>query len=243
VRSKDTIEKVNSDGLIRLNKFLSDAGVCSRREADRLIETGKVTVDGEVAVMGTKITLQQEVVCDGKKVQREERLVLIALNKPVGVECTTDMSNPDNVVSFVDYPMRIYPVGRLDKDTEGLLLLTNSGAIVNKIMKASTYHEKEYVVTVDKPINEEFINKMSGGVPILDTVTRPCTVKKIGKNTFTIILTQGLNRQIRRMCEFCGFKVIKLKRIRIMNINLGGLKTGAYRDVTDEEIKELLSML
>jgi len=243
VRSKDTIEKVNSDGLIRLNKFLSDAGVCSRREADRLIETGKVTVDGEVAVMGTKITLQQEVVCDGKKVQREERLVLIALNKPVGVECTTDMSNPDNVVSFVDYPMRIYPVGRLDKNSEGLLLLTNSGAIVNKIMKASTYHEKEYVVTVDKPINEEFINKMSGGVPILDTVTRPCTVKKIGKNTFTIILTQGLNRQIRRMCEFCGFKVIKLKRIRIMNINLGGLKTGAYRDVTDEEIKELLSML
>ena len=243
MRSKDTIEKVNSDGLIRLNKFLSDAGVCSRREADRLIETGKVTVDGEVAVMGTKITLQQEVVCDGKKVQREERLVLIALNKPVGVECTTDMSNPDNVVSFVDYPMRIYPVGRLDKNSEGLLLLTNSGAIVNKIMKASTYHEKEYVVTVDKPINEEFINKMSGGVPILDTVTRPCTVKKIGKNTFTIILTQGLNRQIRRMCEFCGFKVIKLKRIRIMNINLGGLKTGAYRDVTDEEIKELLSML
>lgn len=243
MRSKDKIEKVNNDDNIRLNKFLSDAGVCSRREADRFIEAGKVTVDGKTATMGMKVTLNQNVCLNGKPVKRQEKLILIALNKPEGIECTTDLSNPDNVVSFVNCPDRIYPVGRLDKNSKGLLLMTNSGAIVNKIMKASTYHEKEYVVSVNKPIDDEFIKKMSGGVPILDTVTRPCKVTKISSHTFKIILTQGLNRQIRRMCEYLDYKVISLQRVRIMNIKLGKLKEGTYRNVTDEELDTLLKSL
>ncbi|MBE5940690.1 MAG: pseudouridine synthase [Lachnospiraceae bacterium] len=243
MRSKDIIEKKDNNEPIRLNKFLSDAGVCSRREADRLIEEGKVLVDGKKASMGMKIMPGQKVVYKGKEVTRQEKLVLIALNKPEGIECTTDLTNPDNVVDFVGYSERIYPIGRLDKNSKGLLLMTNSGAIVNKIMKAANYHEKEYVVSVNKPIDDEFIKKMSAGVPILDTVTRPCKVTQTGKNTFNIILTQGLNRQIRRMCEYCGYKVISLKRIRIMNIKLGKLKEGTYRNVTDEELNELLHRL
>ena len=194
---------------IRLNKFLSDAGFCSRRQADRLIEEGHVKVNNETALMGQKVTLLDKVTVDGKEVSREEEQIVIAFNKPVGVECTTDKNNPDNIVDYINYKKRIYPIGRLDKNSQGLILLTNDGALVNNILKASNYHEKEYVVTVDKPITEEFIKQMSKGVKILDQVTRPCVVKKVNKHTFNIILTQGLNRQIRRMCETLGSEIKK----------------------------------
>ena len=199
-------ERKSNTEEIRLNKFLSDAGFCSRRQADRLIEEGHVKVNNETALMGQKVNLLDKVTVDGKEVSREEEQIVIAFNKPVGVECTTDKNNPDNIVDYINYKKRIYPIGRLDKNSQGLILLTNDGALVNNILKASNYHEKEYVVTVDKPITEEFIKQMSKGVKILDQVTRPCVVKKVNKHTFNIILTQGLNRQIRRMCETLGFK-------------------------------------
>ena len=244
-----TSENINSENYIRLNKYLSDAGVCSRREADRRIEEGRVTVDGKKAVTGMKILPFSSVKVDGKEVSKEEEMILIALNKPEGIECTTAKNVPNNIVDFVGFNKRIYPVGRLDKNSEGLILLTNNGDIVNKIMKASTNHEKEYIVTVNKDITEDFINKMRKGVHIrevrngqviLDEVTRKCKVKKTGKRTFNIILTQGLNRQIRRMCKELGYNVVKLKRIRIMNIHLGELKKGTYRKVTDEEYRQLM---
>lgn len=231
-------KKTNTEE-IRLNKFLSDSGFCSRREADRLIEGRKVTVNSETAVMGQKVTLKDIVKVNGQIISREEEQIVIAFNKPVGVECTTDTGNPDNIVDYIGYPKRIYPIGRLDKNSQGLILLTNDGALVNHILKASNYHEKEYVVTVDKPIDNEFVQKMSSGVEILNQVTRPCKVTKVNKHTFHIVLTQGLNRQIRRMCEVLGYKVQKLKRIRIMNIYLGNLPRGAYRDVTDEELAQI----
>ena len=206
--------------LIRLNKFLSDAGVCSRREGDRLIEAGKVVVNGKVALMGQKVTINDDIVVNGQRVSREDERILIALNKPVGIECTTDLNNKDNIVDFVNYPKRIYPVGRLDKNSQGLILMTNDGSLVNSILKASNGHEKEYHVWTDKQITDEFVEKMSSGVEILDTVTRPCKVVRLKKNMFSIVLTQGLNRQIRRMCEALGYRVVKLKRIRIMNIEL-----------------------
>ena len=224
---------------IRLNKFLSDAGFCSRRQADRLIEEGHVKVNNETALMGQKVTLLDKVTVDGKEVSREEEQIVIAFNKPVGVECTTDKNNPDNIVDYINYKKRIYPIGRLDKNSQGLILLTNDGALVNNILKASNYHEKEYVVTVDKPITEEFIKQMSKGVKILDQVTRPCVVKKVNKHTFNIILTQGLNRQIRRMCETLGFKVQKLKRVRIMGVHLDNLPIGNYRNLTNSELDSL----
>lgn len=224
---------------IRLNKFLSDAGFCSRRQADRLIEEGYVKVNNETALMGQKVTLLDKVTVDGKEVSREEEQIVIAFNKPVGVECTTDKNNPDNIVDYINYKKRIYPIGRLDKNSQGLILLTNDGALVNNILKASNYHEKEYVVTVDKPITEEFIKQMSKGVKILDQVTRPCVVKKVNKHTFNIILTQGLNRQIRRMCETLGFKVQKLKRVRIMGVHLDNLPIGNYRNLTNSELDSL----
>jgi 23S rRNA pseudouridine2604 synthase len=229
------------DEAIRLNKFLSDAGFCSRREGDRLVEQGRVTINGETAVMGQKVTLQDCIMVDGKQISREEERILIAFHKPVGVECTSDLSNPDNIIDYINYPKRIYPIGRLDKNSQGLILLTNDGSIVNHILKASNYHEKEYVVTVDKPITEEFIKKMSSGVEILNQITRRCTVRKINNHVFNIVLTQGLNRQIRRMCEALGYRVQKLKRIRIMNIELGNLKKGSYRNLTEQEIKELMN--
>ena len=200
---------------MRLNKYLSDSGVCSRREADRLIEAGKVIVDGKTAIMGMQIEPKEnpDIRIEGKAISRETRKVILALNKPVGIECTTDRNNPDNIVDFVNYPIRVYPVGRLDKNSEGLILLTNDGSLVNKILKGSSFKEKEYIVTVDKQITPEFLSKMSTGVAILDTVTRPCKVTKINNNTFNIILTQGLNRQIRRMCKELGYNVQKLKRI------------------------------
>lgn len=239
----------NGNQQIRLNKYLSEQGVCSRREADRLIEAGRVTVDGRQAVTGMKI-LQSSVVCvDGKKIEKGDEMILIALNKPLGIECTASKDVKNNIVDFVSFEKRIYPVGRLDKNSEGLILLTNNGDIVNKIMKASACHEKEYIVTVNKNITDDFIYKMSNGIHlrdtrngkvILDEVTRKCKVNKINKRTFDIILTQGLNRQIRRMCRELGYNVIALKRVRIMNILLGDLRTGQYRRITDDEYRELM---
>lgn len=225
---------------IRINKYLSEAGVCSRREADRFIEEGKVKIDGVVAQMGSKVTENSKVTFCDKPVKKEEKLVLIAFNKPEGIVCTTDRKEPDNIIDYIKYGMRIYPIGRLDKDSEGLILLTNDGNIVNKILRAENKHEKEYVVTVNKEITSDFIKGMSGGVPILDKVTNPCQVTQTDRFTFHIILTQGLNRQIRRMCESFGYRVVNLKRIRIMNIRLGRLKTGDFRNVTEKEIEELI---
>lgn len=234
---------------IRLNKYLSEMGICSRREADRLIEAGKVLVDGQTAPMGMKITPDQKVVCDGKMVgmvengrRKKPKPVLLMVNKPRGIVSTTsDKDRAMNIVELVKYPERVYPVGRLDKDSEGLILLTNQGDLVNKIMKASNGHEKEYVVTVDKPVTAKFIEKMSAGVYLdeLDVTTRECEVRATGKREFTIILTQGLNRQIRRMCAELGYRVVTLKRVRIMNIHLGKLNTGDFRRVTPQELEEL----
>ena len=228
---------------VRLSKYLSEAGVCSRREADRLIESGKVTVDGVTAQMGMRVTAGQIVKVGKKTVSKQDEMIVLAVNKPKGIVCTEDQRERDSIVRFLNYPVRVTYAGRLDKDSRGLLLMTNNGDIINQMMRAANRHEKEYKVTVDKEITEQFIKKMSEGVPILDTVTRPCTVKKIGKYTFSIILTQGLNRQIRRMCAAFGYEVKDLVRIRIMNIRLGSLKEGAYRKLTDEELEELYEML
>ena len=229
--------------LVRLNKFLSEAGVCSRREADRLIESGRVFVDGKRAETGMKVSGNQEVKVGKKVVSKGNEMVLLAVNKPVGIVCTEEKKEKKNIIRFLDYPVRITYIGRLDKDSEGLLLMTNNGDIINKMMRAGNRHEKEYKVTVDKAVTPEFIEKMGAGVPILDTVTRPCKVEKIGKYTFSIILTQGLNRQIRRMCEALGYQVRELIRVRIMNIHLGRLKEGEYRKLTDAELNELYDQI
>jgi len=232
------------DEKMRLNKFLSDAGVCSRREADALIEKGRVLVDGQSAVIGMKITPDQTVQVNGKIVVREEEFILLAVNKPVGIVCTTTSRfQEETIVDLIHYPKRVYPIGRLDKNSEGLLLMTNKGEIVNQILKGSNFHEKEYIVSVNKPVTEEFLTQMRNGIPILDTVTRPCMVKQIGEKRFCIILTQGLNRQIRRMCEYCGYRVKKLKRVRILNIQLGDLKPGEYRKVSEKELQTLKKKL
>lgn len=229
---------------IRINKYLSDAGVCSRREADRLIEAGRVTVNGVVAVSGQQIEGQEEVAVDGKKVTQEEKKVLLLFYKPRGIVCSTKKQREETTVTeYLNYPCRVYPVGRLDKESEGLLLMTNQGDLVNRIMRAGNWHEKEYLVTVDKPIGEDFIAKMRKGVPILDTVTRPCFAQITGKQSFRIILTQGLNRQIRRMCEYLGYRVTSLKRVRIMNLTISGIEKGKYREITESEKKELFKML
>ena len=239
---------------IRLNKYLSEAGVCSRREADRLIEAGKVLVDGQPAVMGMRVRPDQEVQV-GKKIigggPREER-VLLAVYKPPGVSCTTDQREKRNIVDYVGYPVRIYPIGRLDKDSEGLILMTNDGSLVNRMMRSSNHHEKEYLVTVNKPVTDAFLEQLRKGVRIrkvekgevlLDTVTKPCQVEKLGKKSFRIILTQGLNRQIRRMCEALGYQVENLKRVRVLNIELKGMKPGTWRKVTEREMAELLELI
>lgn len=228
---------------VRLNKYLSEAGVCSRREADRLIETGRVTVDGKTAQTGMKIIPGQEVRVGKKLVSKGDEMVVLAVNKPRGIVCTEEKRERNSIVRFLDYPIRVTYIGRLDKDSRGLLLMTNNGDIINRMMRAANYHEKEYKVTVDKEVTDEFLEKMAGGVPILDTVTRPCRVRKIGKYTFSIILTQGLNRQIRRMCEALGYEVKDLLRVRVMNIRLGSLKEGKYRELTDEELDELYSLI
>lgn len=228
---------------IRLNKFISETGFCSRREADKLIEDGRVTIDGIKAVMGTKVKANANVKVDGKALKKEEELVYIALNKPVGITCTTEKKVKGNIADFVNHDKRIFPIGRLDKDSQGLILLTNDGDIVNKILRAGNNHEKEYIVTVDKPINNKFINDMSSGVKILGTITKECIVNKINERTFRIILTQGMNRQIRRMCEVLGYSVVKLNRIRIMNIKLGNLKIGNWRNLSSDELKKLNSLI
>ena len=228
---------------VRLNKYLSEAGVCSRREADRLIESGRVTVDGERAQTGMRIVPGQVVKVGRKVVSKQDEMVVLAVNKPKGIVCTEERRERKSIVRFLDYPVRVTYIGRLDKDSHGLLLMTNNGDIINRMMRAANRHEKEYKVTVDHEITPEFLEKMASGVPILDTVTRPCEVRQIGKHTFSIILTQGLNRQIRRMCEALGYEVKDLVRVRVMNIRLGSLKEGEYREVTDEELDELYRLI
>ena len=223
----------------RLNKFLSEAGYCSRRAADKLIEEGRVTVNGKHPEMGTKVSSTDEVSVDGKVVSIKKNRVYIAFNKPVGVVCTTDTRvEKNNIIDFINYPSRIFPIGRLDKDSEGLILLTDDGDIVNKILRSSNNHEKEYIVRVDKPISQTFVKRMSEGVPILDTMTKPCIVQKLSRDSFKIVLTQGLNRQIRRMCSYLDYEVESLKRVRIMNINLMS-DVGEYRNLTKEELNTL----
>ena len=241
-RKKFEVPEQEANG-VRINKFLGDAGVCSRREADTLIAQGKVTIDGVVAEMGSRVFAGQKVTLNGKEVKKLEEQVLIAFYKPQGIVCTTDTREPDNVIDFLNYGKRIYPIGRLDKDSEGLLLLTNDGDIVNKILRAGNHHEKEYLVTVNKQVTSEFLKGMASGVPILDTVTKPCVIEQTGKNSFKIILTQGLNRQIRRMCEYFDYRVLSLKRVRIMHIQLGHLKPGTYRNLSEGELARLQEVL
>lgn len=225
---------------IRLNKYIASSGLCSRREADSLIENGKVTINGIVAVQGTKVNEGDVVLVGGKKITPDDDMIYIAFNKPLGVTCTTDKRDPSNIIDFIGFDERIFPVGRLDKNSSGLILLTNDGSIVNKLLRAENGHEKEYLVTVNRPYDNSFIKSMESGVPVLGQLTLPCKLKPAGDKTFKIILHQGLNRQIRRMCEYLGYKVTKLKRIRFMNIYLGDLETGKWRYLTPDEKKELL---
>ena len=224
----------------RINKYISDSGFCSRREADRLVEAGRVTINNKKPEIGMKVMTSDEVRVDGKLIKIESKRIYMALNKPTGVTCTTDLRDPDNIIDFVKHHERIFPIGRLDKMSEGLIFLTNDGDIVNKILRAGNKHEKEYIVKVDKEITDEFIKKMSKGVKILNTTTKPCKIKKCGTNSFNIILTEGLNRQIRRMCEAFDHRVKKLKRVRIMDIKLGNLKSGEWRYLNNKEINNML---
>lgn len=226
---------------MRLNKYISETGICSRREADTWIDDGRVTINGLRAHLGTRVEAGDIVKVDGRIIKtRQQKHVYIALNKPVGITCTTESHIKDNIVSFINHDQRIFPIGRLDKDSDGLILLTSDGDIVNEILRSEHNHEKEYIVTVDKPVNNEFVAGMSRGVRILDAVTKKCNVQMINKNTFRITLTQGLNRQIRRMCEVFGYKVRRLQRVRIMNIKLGHLKIGHWRNLTQAELQILL---
>ena len=236
---------MEENSLIRINKYLSEIGFCSRRRADDLIEQGRVKVNGKLAVMGEKISGREEIRVNNKVVKKPEKKknVYLAFNKPVGIVCTTDTRREkNNIIDFINYPTRIFPIGRLDKPSEGLIFLTNDGDIVNKILRANNQHEKEYVVEVNKPITKDFIKQMGNGVPILETITNKCYVKQTGKKTFKIILTQGLNRQIRRMCEYFDYRVISLKRIRIMNIKLD-LKVGEYRHFTNSELNTINQLI
>ncbi len=223
----------------RLNKAISETGFCSRREADRLIEAGKVKVNGEVAGLGVQIMPKDKIEVDGQTITKEVENIYLAFHKPVGITCTTDTSIKGNIVDYINYPERIFPIGRLDKPSEGLIFMTNDGDIVNKILRSKNNHEKEYIVTVSRKITQAFIRQMSNGVPILDTITKKCKVEKIDDFTFNIVLTQGLNRQIRRMCSYLGYEVSRLKRVRIMNIKLGHLKKGEYRHFTKMELQEV----
>lgn len=231
---------MNENKQTRINKYLSEVGYCSRRAADKLIEQGRVTINGVIPEMGTKISVNDEVHVDGELISKpNDKPVYIAFHKPIGIVCTTDTGvEKDNIIDYIKYPSRIFPIGRLDKASEGLIFLTNDGDIVNKILRARNNHEKEYIVTVDKPITKTFVEQMSNGVPILDTITRKCKVEQIGVVNFKIILTQGLNRQIRRMSEHLGYRVRKLKRTRIMNVELD-VPVGTWRDITTEELKEI----
>ena len=228
---------------IRLNKAISSTGFCSRRAADKLIDEGKVLLNGKVGTLGDKVIDTDEIIVDGKLLERTSKLVYIALNKPVGITCTTERQIKGNIIDFVKHQERIFPIGRLDKPSEGLIFLTNDGDIVNKILRAGNNHEKEYAVMVDKPVTNDFIRQMSEGVPILGTVTKKCFVEKESDYVFRITLTQGLNRQIRRMCDYLGYKVYRLKRLRIMNVTLDGIAPGKWRDLTSEELKEINEMV
>ncbi|MDY2628600.1 MAG: pseudouridine synthase [Lachnospiraceae bacterium] len=246
---------------VRLNKYLSEAGVCSRRQADAMIEEGRILVNGEPARTGMKVTPDMEIRADGHLVGEKARPVLLAVNKPRGIVCTTAEKEKDNIVDFLHYPVRIYPVGRLDKDSEGLILMTNQGDLVNRILRGSNRHEKEYIVQVNKPLTRDFLTAMRQGVPIPDTnkvrrsgsfmteddapvvMTRPCQVDALGKNVFRIVLTQGLNRQIRRMCEYLDYRVTQLKRVRVLNVRLGDLEVGQYREITGTEYEKLMTLL
>ena len=229
----------DSEG-IRLNKYIASSGLCSRREADSLIESGKVTINGVTAPQGSKVKDGDIVEVSGQRISPDDSMVYIAFNKPLGVTCTTDNRDPSNIIDYIGYSERIFPVGRLDKNSSGLILLTNDGSIVNKLLRAENGHEKEYIVTVNRPYDKDFIKKMESGVPVLGQLTLPCTLKPVNNTTFKIILHQGLNRQIRRMCEYLGYKVTRLKRVRFMNIRLGDLEPGKWRHLTNEEKKELL---
>lgn len=224
---------------IRINKYLSMSGICSRREADRLLDSGKIIVNGRPAVMGEQVDDEDEIVVDGILVQRKEKEIILAYHKPAGIVCTTSKKEKDNIVDAIGYKERIYPVGRLDKDSTGLILLTNNGELMDAILRGRNHHEKEYVVTVDRRIKKEVLDAMEQGVPILDTMTRPCVIRNRRDKEFHIILTQGLNRQIRRMCEYFGYRVRTLKRIRVMNITLDDLPEGNWRELTEAEVKEL----
>lgn len=228
-----------SDSSISLNKFISETGICSRREADEWIENGRVKLNGIIAKKGNRVFENDTVAIDNKPLQNKPTLVYIALNKPPGITCTTDLKQKDNIIDFINYPERIFHIGRLDKPSSGLIFLTNDGDIVNEILRVENNHEKEYIVSVDKPISQKFIHAMSSGIPILNTVTKKCFVQKKTTTVFRIILTQGLNRQIRRMCEYLDYKVVSLKRIRIMNVKLDGIKEGEWRYLTNEELLEL----
>jgi len=225
---------------VRLNKYISATGVCSRREADKWIEAGRVTCNGQLAALGTRVVDGDEICIDGEPIGAKRRQVYIALNKPVGVTCTTEAHIEDNIIDLVGYPERIFPIGRLDKDSEGLILLTNDGDIVNEILRAENNHEKEYIVTVDRPITDLSLKMMASGVKIMGELTKPCRVSRIDRESFRMILTQGLNRQIRRMCSALGYKAQRLQRVRIMNIHLGTLSSGQWRHLTDPELAGLL---
>ncbi len=235
--------EVNNENSTNLNKFISATGICSRREAEKLITEGRVTINGKPTQLGNRVYEGDSVKIDGKPLKSKPKTLYIALNKPVGIVCTTDSKERKNIVRFVGHPQRLFPIGRLDKPSEGLIFLTNDGDIVNKILRAGNNHEKEYIVTVDKEINDRFINRMGNGIPILGTTTKKCKVQQINNNTFKITLTQGLNRQIRRMCEYLGYNVIKLKRTRIMNVALGNLKIGEWRELTSKEMNEIHSLV
>ena len=231
------------DEQLRINKYLSSIGYCSRREADRLLEQGKIQVDGHTAFVGERITKEQYITVNGIPVGEKPREIVIAFNKPKGIVCTSSVKEKNNIVDYLHFPTRIYPVGRLDKDSTGLILLTNDGELTDRILRGKNNHEKEYLVTVQKPLRPEIVRAMEQGVPILDTMTRPCQIIQIDSHTFRIILTQGLNRQIRRMCEYFGYKVITLKRVRVMNIHLGERKEGTWREITGNELEELKNAL
>lgn len=235
---------MQKDG-VRINKYLSEAGICSRREADRYIQNGLIKIDGITAQIGDRVMPGQYVTYNGKSLSKEDEMILIALNKPEGIVCTAEKREKNNVIDFINYPKRIYPIGRLDKDSKGLLLLTNNGDIVNKMMRSGNRHEKEYIVTVNRNISDSFIRGLAGGVPLVElgVTTRKCHVKKLSSRQFKIILTQGYNRQIRRMCEYFGYRVVELERVRIMNISLGNLETGKYRKVTEQEYKTLQKLI
>ena len=226
----------------RINKYLSESGYCSRREADRLIEQKRIKINGELAVVGSKVTDQDKITVDDKPIKKQNEFIYLAFNKPVGITSTTDQTIKDNIVDYINYHKRIFHIGRLDKDSEGLILMTNDGDIVNQILRAENNHEKEYIVVVNKKITQDFLTNMSKGVPILDTVTKPCYIKQTGEKTFKIILTEGLNRQIRRMCDYFGYQVTSLKRIRIMHIHLD-VPTGKYRELTKNELAQLFMLI